>query len=128
MQEHISRALIVWVCGIRATTLDSHIKTFGQVWRTQLRLSPFLPACLPFLWTLCNLIRHFHVISRCRYRVKFYVSETVHESVFRNFQLAMVIFDEKLLRIILGLKTEEVKRENCINKSFTICRATLGGG
>jgi hypothetical protein len=53
MQEDISRAqatLIVWEPRIRATTLDSHIKSFRQVRKTPVRLSP--PPRLPFLYTL----------------------------------------------------------------------------
>jgi hypothetical protein len=67
-----------------------------------------LAACLPFLRTLRNLIKDFRANSKCPYRVKAYVSETVCEFFFRNFHSAMVIFDEKVPRIILGLKSEEV--------------------
>jgi hypothetical protein len=130
MQADISRAqatLIVWVNRIRATKFDSHIKSFRQVWRTQLRLSPTLPAArLPFLRSLCNLMKSFRAMSKCRYRVKARVSETVCAFVFRNFYLAMVIFDEKMLRKTFGLNNEDVTRENCINRSFAICWATLG--
>lgn len=43
MKEDIFRAqttLLVWESRIRASKLDSHIKSFRQVWRTHLRLCP----------------------------------------------------------------------------------------